>query len=280
MTWKDILVFADGSEDGLVRVKLALALAQAHEAHLEAQVVSVLPLHPWGPFSGAVEQAYQGARSAALAQGQRALAAIRGVAAFGADFSGQTCEAGFDAVQRVVAAAARPADLVMLGKPETHDRSDLDTEIFMGAVFSGGQPCLMLPRWVQPQSYGKRALIAWKATPQAARALHAALPLLKRAESVRIAVVDAREEEPGEQRSALERLTAQLSRHGVRVEEPVMTQSMLGEVSQAIDAQVLEFGADLLVMGAYGHSRMGEFVFGGVSRSMIRGARVPVLLSH
>lgn len=280
MTWKDVLVFADGSDDGLVRVKLALDLALAHEAHVEAQIVTVLPLHPWGPFSGAVEQAYQAARRAALAQGEKALAAIAGLSPFGETFSGQTCEAAFDAVQRTTAVAARSADLVILGKPETQDRSDLDTEIFMGAVFSGGQPCLMFPRWVQPHAYGKRALVAWKATPQAARALHAALPLLKKAESVRIVLVDPRPEEPGEDRAAMMRLATHLSRHGVRVEDPVITQSMLGEVAQAIDAQIVEFGADLLVMGAYGHSRMGEFVFGGVSRSMIRGARVPVLLSH
>jgi nucleotide-binding universal stress UspA family protein len=278
MGWKDILVFADGADDGLTRVKLALDLARTHDAHLEAQVVTVMPQRPYGPASGVLEQAYQSALHAAEARGAEALAAFARLAPFGESFSGYQCETRLDQVRREVAAAARTADLVIFGQPDR--ASDVDTEILMGALFGGGQPCIMFPRWTQPQVYGQRALIAWKATPQAARAVHAALPLLQRAQGARLVVVDPRADEPGEERRALMRLATHLSRHGVRLEEPIVTRSTRDQVSHVIFGQIEEFRADLLVMGAYGHPRMSEFVFGGVSRDMLRESRIPLLLAH
>lgn len=280
MAWKDILIVADATEHGLARVKLALDLARAHDAHLEANVVTRLPQPPYEPFAGALERTYQGLRSAARTEGVDALAAIGALAPFNDAFSGYLCEARFDQVRRAVAAAARSADLVILGQPEAHDRSDRDAEVLMGALFDGGAPCLMVPRWVRPHAYGDRAVIAWKATPEAARAVHAALPLLKKAKRARLVLIDPRADEPGEQRRALMRLATHLSRHGVPLEEPVVATSSLDQVSQALAGQVEEFAADLLVMGAYGHSRVGELVFGGVSRDMIRDTRIPILLSH
>ncbi len=280
MAWKDILVFADASEDGLTRVKLALDIARAHDAHLEAEVVTVTPQHPYGPTTGALEQAYQNVRAAALARGLDAVKAVAKLAPLGESFSAYCCETEFDRIRRNVAAHARSSDLVIFGQPEEGEQNDVNSEILMGAVFASGTPCLMFPRWPRAHAYGERALIAWKATPQSARALHGALPLLKRAKAVRLVMVDPRADEPGEEREALMRLATHLARHGVRLENPIITRSSLDQVSQAIAGEVEVFGADLLVMGAYGRSRWSEFVFGGVSRDMIRDARIPVLLAH
>jgi nucleotide-binding universal stress UspA family protein len=280
MSWKDILVFADGSEDGLTRLKLAMDIARAHDAHLEAQIVTALPQRPYGPASAALEDAFQEVLRAIEQRAADALAAVNKTAPPGETFSAYRCDGPFSHLRSLVAVAARSADLVVLGQPEATDASDIDTEILMGALFGGGQPCLMLPRWVSPHIWGRRALIAWKATPQAARAVQAALPLLKRAESVRLLTVDPRAEREGEDRRSLMRLATHLSRHDVEVEGPDTTQSEFGDAARAIAEEIEVFRADLLVMGAYGRARVNEFVFGGVSRAMIRDARIAVLMSH
>lgn len=279
MAWKDILVFADGSEAGLTRVKIARDIARVHEAHLEIHGLTLLPPRPYGPTTGSLEDAYRRVCAAAEHGGKDVLAAFEKIAPPGAHASAYQDVVTFAHARAIVASAGRSADLVVFGQPDG-ETAALDAEILMGAVFGAGQPCLMLPRWIEPHPWGRRALLAWKGTPQAARAMHAALPLLQRAESVRLVVVDAAPELAGEDRRSLLRIVTHLQRHSVAVEDPVVVQSSFDQVGRAIAGQIEEFGADLLVMGAYGHGRAREFVFGGVSRDMIRDARIPVLLTH
>jgi nucleotide-binding universal stress UspA family protein len=126
---------------------------------------------------------------------------------------------------------------------------------------------------------GQRVLIAWDAGREAARAVSDALPLLKRADTVEVAVFDPERgrREHGEQPGA--DVALYLTRHGVKVS--VARQSGANFV---VGAQILsraaDTGADLVVMGAYGHSRVRELVLGGVTRIMLESMTVPVLMSH
>lgn len=277
--WTDIVIFAEGPESAAggseARLQAALELAQRHQAHLELQLITASPPRAYGPGAGVVAESYEAARAAVERQAEALRAALLAHAPAGA-LEAHRVTAPFDRLKGAVAALAAPMDLAIVGQPERGDGTDVDGEILMGALFSGA-PCLMLPRWSEPHPFGRRALIAWKGTPEAARAV---LPALKAAESVRVLVVNPREE-AGEDAASLARLVASLTRRGVTAEPPLALEAASEEdVGSAILDEAQGFGADLLVMGAYGHARLSEFLFGGVSRTMIRRAPMPVLMAH
>jgi nucleotide-binding universal stress UspA family protein len=280
MTWKEILALADGSPDGLARVRIGVDLARTFSAHLEVHSFTLLPEFPITEAAGALADAYGQARARAAAAAEEALAAIRALGPeLGEQFSAYRQDVGPGEARRMAGVIARTADLVILGRTEDIDQSTLDSEILDGALMSGGRPCLVVPRWREPHAWGRRALIAWKGTREASRAVSAAMPLLARADSVRICVVNPRGEADGEDKRSLGRLATHLMRHGVRVEETVTPTSGEG-AEKAIAGEIESFGADLLVMGAYGHSRVRQWVLGGVTRAMLASANVPILTAH
>jgi nucleotide-binding universal stress UspA family protein len=260
MAWREILVFADGSEDGLARMRMAWDLAEQHKARLETLV-----LRPPADLNVVVDGAVEALRAIPGAQGNRVHV--------------HCIDLGEDDAQAVAAREARLADLVIFGKPETLDNSLLDTDIFAGALLGSGRPCLMLPRWIKPHTFGRRPLIAWRGVEEAARALHWALPFLREAEEVRICLANPRTEREGEDEAGMAKLTSYVRRQGVNVGEPVMRESW--EDSQRMILSELEgFNADMLVMGAFGAPRLLQEMFGGVTAAIVRDVRVPVLLAH
>jgi nucleotide-binding universal stress UspA family protein len=142
-----------------------------------------------------------------------------------------------------------------------------------------GRPVLIVPYVGTFKTLGQRVLVAWNASREATRAVNDALPLLERASSVRVLSVNPRRGIAGHGPIAGADMSLHLARHGVRVEaaavntDDVRVDDML--LSQAADA-----GADLIVMGAYGHSRLGEYVLGGATRHLLRQITVPVFMSH
>jgi nucleotide-binding universal stress UspA family protein len=279
MNWKDIAVFADGSADGVARLGMAIALA-SDDAKVLAHVLSLQPMSPYGVGAPALWDAYADACAAAREAGAGIVAQLRAASAdAGERVLVQQHDVTAADVRNAAAVMAREADLVVLGQPEEGDRSSVDTDILVGALLGGGRPVLMLPRWQQPHAWGKRAVIAWKGAPQCARAVHDALPFLRRAESVRILAADSRGDAYGEGQHTLQRLSLHLARHGVKVHEALMSDAD-GEADRAVLSEVESFGADLLVMGGYGRSRLSEIVWGGVTASIIRKASVAVLMSH
>ncbi len=281
MTLSKILVFADTSEDGLARLAIAAKIAEAENAALEAQVIALAPQQPYGVGAAAMADVYADARAGAHSAGAVAAARVRNAAE---KLNQSIIVEQQDIVQSDLraraAALSHAADLIVLGQPETQDRSDIDSEVLVGALLGGGRPILMLPRWPSAHPWGKRAVIAWKGAPQAARAVHAALPFLKRAEIARMVVVDGRGDYFGEGPASAARMAAHLAQQGVKLEQPTFRTSAWGEAGPEILSEVESMGADLLVMGGYGRARLAEIVFGGVTRDIIRKARVPVLLSH
>lgn len=269
MGWRDILVFADESEDGLARAQMAKAIADAHNAHLEVAVLAPAPAKP------------AAAREEALAPAERAVTQLRKLIGAGSPsgVSVHVLECVPEETRFAAARAARAADLVIFGKPEKFDDSELDTDIFVGAIMEGGRPCLMLPRWIKARPWGKRGLIWWKGEPESARALQGALPFLAAAETVRVSVANPRGEREGEDERGLERLATHLLRHGVKIEETIARTAWEGSeymVQSAIDA----FSADFMVLGAYEGSRLVEDVFGGVTATVVRETQIPVLMAH
>ncbi|MBL8530801.1 MAG: universal stress protein [Hyphomonadaceae bacterium] len=278
MSWKEFLVFADGSEDGVARLRMAMDIAKAHDGRLEALVLSPIPAA--FPMGGDVLASLDDAtRREVLKTGEDTVKLLRDAAGPSDKLHIHAWTIAQGDSQSAAARAARSADLAIFGQPEEMDGSRLDTDIFLGAVLEGGRPCLMLPRWIKPHAWGKRALIIWKGTPEASRALQAALPFLVQAEAVRLCAPNPRGHVFGEDQEGLARIAAYLMRHGVKVEEPVMRESWEGS-EYMLPSEIDSFRADFLVFGAYEGSRVVEDLFGGVTAKMVREARIPIVMAR
>ncbi|HVV31766.1 MAG TPA: universal stress protein, partial [Vitreimonas sp.] len=156
-------------------------------------------------------------------------------------------------------------------------KSDLGAAIFEGALFRSGRPLVLVPRAWKRGTLGDTVLIAWKPTREATRAIADAAPFISGAKTVTIATVDGEldddRQEPGYD------VSRQLAGAGANVAvRNIASQGRATEIAIADEARAL--GADLIVMGGYGHARIAEFVFGGVTRSLSRDCPVPVLMSH
>jgi nucleotide-binding universal stress UspA family protein len=140
-----------------------------------------------------------------------------------------------------------------------------------------GRPVLVVPRYGTFERLGERVLIAWNGSREATRAVHDAIPILKRAITVTVLSIDPEVDSPPRTPSA--DITLHLARHGIAA-EAASTSSVDFGVGNALLSRAADLGADLIVMGAYGHSRMREMVLSGATRHLLQNMTVPVLMSH
>jgi nucleotide-binding universal stress UspA family protein len=169
---------------------------------------------------------------------------------------------------------ARAADLVVVGRRGPDDASHGRMAVSPGDLAMGlGRPILVVPPRKEHLS-GKRIVVAWKDTREARRAVWDALPLLKRAEQVFVLAIgpDAAEQGAAD-------VSEHLHRHGVASRAATRPESVKFVVDELTDFAEEE-GADLIVSGAYGHSRMREWLFGGVTQELLESTPIPCLLSH
>jgi nucleotide-binding universal stress UspA family protein len=280
MGLNDILVHLDGTPQSATRLAVAADLARRHQAHLTALFVVDVSL----PVMGAAD-AGSGAVLAGLIESLRAdaLAAAATVeAAFNETLRREAIAGEWRLAEgltaEIVPLHARYADLAVLGQPDPAGTPS-GAAVLAGAIFDSGRPVLVIPYAGSFASVGARVLVGWNAGREATRAVHDALPLLVKAGSVTITAVNPRVglgahgEQPGAD------IARHLARHGVAV---VVEHTVAPEIGAAdiLLNRASELSADLLVVGAYGHSRVREFLLGGVTRSLLREMTVPVLLSH
>ncbi|MGO4735576.1 universal stress protein [Bosea sp. 2KB_26] len=169
---------------------------------------------------------------------------------------------------------ARAADLVVLARQAHHDPVQGGMSLSPGdLVMSLGRPLLVVPPDVSYLS-GKHILVAWKDTREARRAVRDALPLLARAESVTVLSIGPDAEDQG-----AEDVRDYLVLHGVAAKAVLQTDSAKHAVNELIDFAT-EHGSDLIVSGAYGHNRMREWMFGGMTRDLLQASPVCCLMSH
>ena len=172
----------------------------------------------------------------------------------------------------------RAADLIVVGQTDPDwDLSPL-LDFPERLALESGRPVLVIPYGGRFPRIGHRVVIAWKAGRESARAAFDALPLLQGAESVHILEVKER----ADAKSTLgpdTSIAVALARHGIK---PVVHTSIAADISvgDEVLSRLADFEADLLVMGAYGHSRFRELVFGGATRHIARHMTVPTLFSH
>ena len=177
-----------------------------------------------------------------------------------------------------VASQALCCDLIAVTQSEV-DEFGFHTDIPSHIVTETGRPVLIVPRSGAYPNIGTRAVIAWNASKEAARATFDALPFLQRAEIVKVLAIDP-ECRSGYDSVALgDDLAVCLARRNVKAETEVVS-SGPASVSDELLQKLVDDGCDLLVMGCYGHSRLRETLFGGVTRILLDKMTVPVLMSH
>jgi nucleotide-binding universal stress UspA family protein len=181
-------------------------------------------------------------------------------------------------VSSIVATKARFADLVLLPHPYGKESAPEAEAVLEAALFDGAAPVLLLPGTLLPETLGKRVVIAWNQGREAMAAVRRALPLLRKADLVNIVVVDPPAYGP-ERSDPGGALCQMLVRHGVKAEVSVLARTM-PRVSDVLVRHIRDQNADILVMGAYGHSRFREAILGGATRDMLELAQVPVFLAH
>ncbi len=168
---------------------------------------------------------------------------------------------------------ARHSDVVVLGRPRNQDFMPLG--LIERLLIGSGRPILLAPNTATPQSLNT-IVVGWKETPEAARAVSGAMPLLSEAERVILLSIA---EEGAASTEALEDLARQLAWHGVSAEVHV-TAERSGSARNQLRRVATQLEADLLVVGGFGHGLFRERMFGGVTQSLIEEAAVPVFMVH
>jgi len=284
MSFMSLLVFADDSAASAPRLETAIAMAERHGAQLTACALTEQPAYYYGVGTEVAADVYleDVERAKVIAQGVADAASARLTQSGHA--SGQNGGARWAtgtpaAISEIAARHARYADLSLIGQPHDCAQETVLTKVFEGVLLDSGRPAVMVPKGWSGGSFGGRVLIAWTPCKEAARAVADAMPFIEAAESVHVAMVDpktgedAHGEEPGAD------LAAALARHRVPVTVDALP-SAGNSVADRLLTHAAECGADLIVMGGYGHWRLRESLFGGVTRDMIRQSDVPLLLAH
>jgi nucleotide-binding universal stress UspA family protein len=168
------------------------------------------------------------------------------------------------------------ADLMILGQRDRNDPmdSELPPDFLPSTLVESGRPALVLPYAGPVRPIGRNVLVAWKETSESARALTAALPWLRRAEQVHVVAYGR------DAAASLERLRHYLQVQGIRQTTLHDGGEKADDIGNRLLSRAADQGADLLVMGCYGHSRAREWVLGGATRSMLESMTLPVLMSH
>jgi nucleotide-binding universal stress UspA family protein len=276
MAYKDILVYADGSKAATARFDVACALASFHRAHLTALHVRTLPFVPADFGAGVPPMVIEWQERASDELAEQARKAVDDATRR----NGPAIE--WRLVRGDIGAVAllhsRYADLVVISQGATDmAEASVADELPEALIMGSGRPVLVVPRYGQYPIVGERVLVAWNRTREATRAVHDALPLLTGAKSVTVMEVNPRAGE-SPHISGVD-IATHLARLGVKAEVSSTVADDI-EVGDAILSRVADLGADLLVMGAYGHSRLREYTFGGVTLHILKHMTVPVLMAH
>lgn len=279
MAFKSILTVLTDTAVADPALDHATALAGGLDAHLDALCLGVDRTQVGYYYAGANAMVLQETLTRAHAEAAEVKAhAEARLAGCGLRWAAEDGVAQLADLGRHVAYRSRFADLVVLPKPYGEGRGPEVEVVVEAALFEGRAGVLVVPDGGQPVVQPKVVLAAWNESVEALSAIRKALPLMVGADLVRIVVVDPPVHGP-ERSDPGGMLSQMLSRHGVRCEIDVLSRTM-PRVSDVLNRHARDRKADMIVMGAYGHSRFREAILGGATRNMLEQAEVPVFMAH
>ena len=277
MDYKTILVHFDAGRTAPARLEIALQLAQQFDAHVAClYALSAVPMPTYAAEAGTIFlEAQERVRTEML---QAARAAYEACVRRSGHQKVEWRSSAADALDAVTL-HGRYADLVVIGQKNEEWPSGVGKDFEQRVLFAAGRPILAVPYAFERRPLGRNILIAWNASREATRAVNDALPLLRRAGHVHVLACnprrsgDAHGEVPGADIGLF------LSRHGVKVTVSTQEGSDI-DVGNLLLSRAYDLSADMIVMGAYGRSRMHEFLLGGATRTVLQSMTVPVLMAH
>jgi nucleotide-binding universal stress UspA family protein len=275
---KDLVVNLTGHAED-VAADYAISMAKAYGSHVVGVAFVYEPVIPGSLLGGVPTDLIEAQRE------ENAKAAKTAIARFEAATAGASVSAETRLLDASVAGAAdlfgriaRRFDMAIVGQAR-EEQGASEELLIEGALFGSGRPVIIVPHIsIKPQSLKLDGImVCWDGSRPAARAIGDSIPFLQRAQSIEVVVVTGEHDKSGEITGT--NMKRHLARHGVDVEIKRIAADNV-DVQAAILTHAQDSGADFIVMGAYGHSRLREFILGGVTRSILKSMPVPVLMSH
>jgi nucleotide-binding universal stress UspA family protein len=276
---KDVLVNLTIGAKHDAAADYGIAVAAALDAHACAVAFAWEPVIPATVMGGMV--------SVDIIEAQRTeneRAAKAAAAAFDAAAKREGLSAETHVVGSTVAGAAdtfgrmgRRFDLSVAAQADPDDTAPVEDMIIEAALFQSGRPVIVVPYIHRSGLKLDRVMVCWDGGRTAARAIGDAIPLLERAKAVDVVTVTG-EKGKWDQVPGVD-MGHHLARHGLKVDVKRIT-AIEGDVEDTLLSYAADIGADMVVMGGYGHSRLREFILGGVTRGMLKSMTVPCLMSH
>lgn len=280
MAYKTIGIVISDPDSDRAAFKTATAIAEREGAHLDVYCLGVDPIRydmaPLGSAPALVVTGQNDARERAKTLVAWAEAELRDVPFPMVVQPLVVTSAGLD---HAVAQIVRYSDLIVASQPYGPDSTMLQVSILEAALFGTGAPVLVVPRtdreFTQPFD---RLMVAWNESAESLEAVRKALPVLVGADRAEIVMVDPPSHSP-ERSDPGGAICIMLARHGVKSEVSVLAKTM-PHVSEVLNRHAQDHSCDLIVMGAYGHSRFREAIMGGATRDMLETTQVPVMMAH
>ena len=279
MAYKTLLTVITDPNIAKPALERAVAMAHAEDAHLDVLCIGVDRTQTGYYYAGAsavfqqevIEKAKEEAAAAERYANEH-------LANEGIKFAVDKAVAQLAGLGRLVAHRARFTDIVVLPRPYGKGCGQEQETIVESTLFEGQVPTLVVPPKTKANVDAKRIVIAWNESSEAMAAVRAAMPALITADSVNITVIDPPQHGP-DRSDPGGALSQMLVRHGVKAEITVLAKTM-PRVSDVLLRHARDMNADMIVMGAYGHSRFREAILGGATRNMLENAKIPVLMAH
>jgi nucleotide-binding universal stress UspA family protein len=274
MTLKTILLQLTDNSANDNSIDVAVSLAKKHDAYINA-IYAIAPVHTPAAFMGYVPPEFiEQSRQQADADAVKMITQFSSVANnSGVSFNASKTEGyPLDALSN----AALSCDLLVCGQVDPDGTSkDIAHNLVGDLVVTSPAPVLVTPYIGSYTDFGKHILVGWNATRESSRAIHAALPFLKSAEKVTLLSVNP----TSDQTAADSAIRDYLTRHGVTA---TLNTGQWQDVSagNALLDSLVDLNADMIVMGAYGHSRIREMILGGVTQEILEQMTAPVLFAH
>lgn len=281
MSYKDLLVHLDNSEICEERIAASVALAKREGARLTGVALaleSTISTYIGIDFPTSLNEAQQ---DIVLKSAESAVAKFEAACKEqDVEFESKIIHCPASKAPNRLAFFSRHADLTFVGQPDPSESGKSFQESLMeGVLHSSGRPVYVVPYIGRRKTKVRKALIAWDGGKKSVRAVNDAIPLLQGREEVIILVINAKDRSKQFGGKPGSNLASHLERHGVKTKivsviNPEVT------IETTILNYISDSGADLLVMGAFGHSRLRERAFGGVTESILHHMTVPVLMSE
>lgn len=278
MDYKSIVTFVRDFGTEQSALEAAAAIADARGGHLTVVCLGIDRTQPGAYYAGANAIALQQTLAEAQSEASALETKVRELLKGRPRCSVLAVTAQIGAVGPIVADFSQYADLTVLLKPYGDGRRIDDVAIVEGALFGYRTPLLVLPPSVDTAVEPTSVIIAWNESLEALTAVRAALPFLAKAAKVNIAIIDP-PQHSSDRSDPGGNIAEMLARHGIRSDISILAKTM-PRVSDVLVRHAQDTGADLIVMGGYGHSRFREAILGGATRNMLEIAPVPVLMAH